>query len=133
MKPAMENETLRAEVECAERERDEARGRCMDANAAGNDWRGRAEKAEAACAQMRAALDGLMTTPAGSSEERNVAIARAEVVLASDAGRELLERVERYERALREIAMGTAAADGRDHCLARLARAALNSEGRDDV
>jgi|SRR6185312_10974310 len=38
---------------------------------------------------------------------------------------DLRARVEKLEKALRDIGMGTAAADGADHCLARAARKAL--------
>lgn len=110
-------EQLRADADRLSRERDEARGRCMEANATGNDWRERAERAEAAAAQMREVLTAHCCREFGPPVRSSVSdswihtatptgrlvCSSHPVILATDAGREMGERLARYEGGLREI------------------------------
>jgi hypothetical protein len=83
----------------AERERDEARARLAQTEMTLWTMRERAERAEAACAAMRAALEHAASEARMLNRvEQNGPVFNA---LATDAGRSLVERVERYERALR--------------------------------
>jgi hypothetical protein len=57
--------------------------------------------------------------------EGEALMSAGEVKLLEQEVQRLRAKVERYERTLRDIGMGTAAADGASHCLSRMARKAL--------
>lgn len=112
-------EALLARVTRLERERDEAREaltarernhfrtradgcKCPTCRTLGGLDLANAEKAEAACAQMRAALDGAKgrLLAIATSPNRRQALEMIDAALATDADRALLERVERMTAGL---------------------------------
>lgn len=106
-----ERDALRARVAELERELEQERRRVVEPALVTERQRHRAERAEAAAAQMRAALEraqavwtpGLGREPVMKSDW-DWALRDIGAALATDAGRALLERVERYERLLENAA-----------------------------
>lgn len=134
------SDVLHDEIERLTRERDEARESLRDVMRDRDTMREAAERAEVACAAMRAALEKAPVGDDFTSPDEWVAhYMRKDAALAADAGRAVTERLERYERALRAVhdeghtsschallgAPGT-----RCDCVWHIARTALAEKGK---